>query len=264
MRTRARIAWVVALLGVVCLGLVSIQTAAVADATSRAARIRNFARQWLGTHYLWGGDSKGGIDCSAYVRRMYRRLFRVELPRTTKQQINLGVDLPVNPADPSDGLQPGDVFFYVDRAGVPNHVVVYAGGKRITHSESGRGVVIDPIRKLWGRRVVARRFLVPATASSRTRESFGPVPAAGPLKPHEIPCPPSVRPDASEIRLYTDSAVPEMKAMGEREICDYRVLAKALRRRPGALAKRNAAKLESYADWIESIESLKEDIGRGW
>ncbi|MBK8014047.1 MAG: C40 family peptidase [Deltaproteobacteria bacterium] len=261
MWARTRIAsWVVVLL----LAL-SAQTTEAADRTSRAARIRNFARQWLGTHYQWGGDSKAGIDCSAYVRRMYRRLFDVELPRTTKQQINLGVDLPVNPLDPSDGIQPGDVFFYVDRTGVPNHVVVYAGSNRITHSESGRGVVIDPIRKLWGRRVVARRFLVPARDAGRqARETFGPVPAAGPLKPREIPCPPSVRADKAEVRLYTDTPVPEMKALGEREICDYRVLANALRRRPGSLAKSNAAKLESYAEWIENIESLKSEIGRGW
>src|SRR5882672_10902629 len=50
---------------------------------SRAARIRDFANRWLGTPYAWGGDSKAGIDCSGYLRQMFRELFNVELPRTT-------------------------------------------------------------------------------------------------------------------------------------------------------------------------------------
>src|SRR6185503_17638703 len=54
---------------------------------SRAARIRDFANRWLGTPYLWGGDARGGIDCSGYSREMYREVFKVELPRTTKDQI---------------------------------------------------------------------------------------------------------------------------------------------------------------------------------
>lgn len=189
---------------------------------------------------------------------MYRDLFRVELPRTTRQQIGLGVDLALRPRDLSGGLEPGDLIFYVDRAGVPNHVVVYAGEGLITHSVSGRGVVIEPIDKIYGRRVVARRLLVPARGSSPSiGEGYAPIPAAGPLLPTEIPCPSSFRADRAEVRRYRRSPLPSLEHLGERALCDVRALAEALEARPEPTAKENAKRLRMYAEWLESLEALK-------
>lgn len=240
--------------------LAAAATALAAPATSaRAQRIRAFANGWLGTPYLWGGETKGGVDCSAFVRQMFRDLFNVELPRTTKDQINLGIDLPVNPANLEAGLLPGDLFFFIDRVGVPNHVVAYAGSGQLTHSVSGRGVVFDPMKYLWGRRIVIRRVLVPSSRDG-SDNSFAAIPAAGPIIPKEIPCPPSVTARASEVRAYATKAV-DLKALGERGICDFRALAQAIRAKSSdAIAQRNAATLEQHAIWLESIEALQEDL----
>lgn len=237
-----------------------------APASTRAARILAFTHRWLGTPYLWGGTSRTGIDCSAFLREMYRELFTVELPRTTRQQIDLGVDLPVDGRDPSRGLQPGDLIFYVDRTGTPNHVVVFAGNDTIVHSTSGRGVVIDPIRKIFGRRVVARRFLIPRSGASGRDDSagFAPIPAAGPIIPKEVPCPPSFRADRTELRKYVAKPLPGFDVLGEREICDFRALAEALRAKGGPAAQANAEKLEAHAVWLESLEALKDELQRGW
>lgn len=226
----------------------------------RAAQIRSFANRWLGTPYQWGGTSRNGIDCSAFLRQMYRRLFNVELPRTTRQQIRLGVDLSINKTSPGDGLEPGDLIFYIDRAGVPNHVVVYMGSNMITHSVSGRGVVIEPIRKVFGRRIVARRLLVP----SKDGAGFGPIPPAGPIVPLEIPCPPSYVAKRHEVRRYSRQPIGDLKKLADRDICDFRALADALHGRGTAVAEENARKLDAHALWLESIEALKGTIGRGW
>jgi hypothetical protein len=219
----------------------------------RAAQIRNFANKWLGTPYVWGGDSRAGLDCSAYTREMYRELFGVELPRTTKGQIGLGVDLPVDEDRPEKNWQPGDLILYVDRAGVPNHVVVYMGGSQLTHSVSGRGVVIDPMKQLWGRRIVARRLLVP---SSRDRGGFGPIPAAGPIVPREVPCPPEVVARPLEVRRFKSKSIDDVRVLGERDICDYRALARELES-AGDVGRKNAVKLRAHAEWLESIDALK-------
>ncbi|MEL7371081.1 MAG: NlpC/P60 family protein [Myxococcota bacterium] len=235
---------------------------AEAAGVSRGAQIRRFADQWLGTRYQWGGTARTGIDCSAYLRQMYRDVFGVELPRTTRQQIHLGVDVTVNPQQLGRTLSPGDLIFYVNKGGVPNHVVVYMGNDRITHSVSGRGVVIEPLRKVYGRRIVARRLLIPG--GSRRAPQIEPIPAAGPIIAVEIPCPPTFRASRREVRRWSRQPIEDMRGLGDRAICDFKALAGALRRRKTEMAKYNARLLDGHASWLTSIEALKGAIGRGW
>ncbi len=235
---------------------------------TRAHSIADFAGKWRGTRYQWGGTSRSGIDCSAYLRRMYRDLFRVELPRTTRQQIGLGVDIAVDTGDLGRSLEPGDLIFYVDRTGTPNHVVVYMGGDRITHSVSGRGVVIEPLARVYGRRVVARRLLVPRSIRDGVGgdgPGFGPVPAAGPVMAVEVPCPSSFKARRAEVRRFRRQPIPDLRTLGPtRAICDLKALAAALRAKGGPAAADNARRLDGYAEWLDSIEALKGSIGRGW
>ena len=61
---------------------------------------------WKGTKYALGGDSKKGIDCSALTRRVYREVYKKELPRVAAQQVKTGKKV-------SDkNLEPGDILFF--------------------------------------------------------------------------------------------------------------------------------------------------------
>ncbi len=246
------------------MAVISGGSAAAVPHQGREAALRRFAHQWLGTRYEWGGASRSGIDCSAYLLRMYRDVFDLELPRTTGQQIGLGIDITVNPRSLGQTLEPGDLIFYVDERGRPNHVVVYLGRDQITHSVSGRGVVIDPLRRVYGRRIVARRFLVPqrAVPGRRAPSGFGPVPAAGPLVSHTIPCPPSFRARRSEVRAYRRRPIIDLTELGDRAICDHRALAAALRAHRGRVAVANAARLEEFAEWLETVDAARGAIDR--
>lgn len=241
----------------VAFALAIFASATLSAADGRSGAIRAFAERWLGTPYLWGGDAHTGIDCSAYLRQMYRALFGVELPRTTKQQIDLGIDLPVSREKPERNWAPGDLIFFIDRAGVPSHVVVYMGHSQLTHSVSGRGVVIDGMKQLWGRRIVARRLLVPRPDD---RGGYGPVPAAGPIIPHEVPCPPEVVARPLEVRRFKTRRIEDVTELGDRDICDYRALASALEH-TGSIGKDNADKLRAHAEWLERIDALKGEFG---
>ncbi|MEM7675202.1 MAG: C40 family peptidase [Myxococcota bacterium] len=246
----------------VAAGLQSLRSEANAASPRRSTQIRRFADRWLGTRSQWGGTGLTGIDCSAYLRQMYRDVFSVELPRTTRQQIHLGVDVTVNPQQLGRTLSPGDLIFYVDKAGVPNHVVVYMGGDRITHSVSGRGVVIEPLNKVYGRRIVARRLLLPG--GSRRGPQIEPIPAAGPIVAVEIPCPPSFVASVREVRRWSREPIEDMRRFGDRAICDFKALARALHRKKTKIATYNAKLLDGHASWLTSIEALKGAIGRGW
>ena len=42
--------------------------------------------EWYGTPYVYGGTTKKGIDCSAFVQAVYGALLRINLPRTAREQ----------------------------------------------------------------------------------------------------------------------------------------------------------------------------------
>ncbi len=88
---------------------------------------------WKGTPYRFGGESRHGIDCSAFVQQVYRQAFAIELPRTTKAQLRSGIGVHAR------WPQAGDLLFFQPRRG-PRHVGIYLGDGRFIHASTSRGV----------------------------------------------------------------------------------------------------------------------------
>lgn len=225
-------------------------------AKARANQLRSFAFNWLGTPYLWGGTTRSGIDCSGFLREMFRTVYNVELPRTTRDQINLGREVRIDFRDLGKNFEPGDLFFYVDSTGTPNHVVTYIGQGQFTHSAGGRGVVVDGWKALWGRRIVGRRVLVPAREGGTVDE--GPIPALAPFRPQEVPCPPSIRARPDDVRRYR--VEPLGTALGTRELCEWRALKDALEAKPGPASADNARRIAQQIEWLDSLEALADTL----
>lgn len=98
------------------------------------------AQNYLGTPYVWGGNSlTGGIDCSGLVQQIYRK-FGISVPRVTYDQIRVGKQVAY------EELQAGDmVFFDTDRSiAGPDHVGIYLGDGLFIHApRPGSSVKID-------------------------------------------------------------------------------------------------------------------------
>ncbi len=121
----------------------------------------------VGTPYRYGGSSrKTGFDCSGFVSFLFRKEAGIELPRSTREMINLDA-----PKIKRSELEPGDVVFFNNRGrGQVSHAGIYIGGDRFIHSSSSRsgGVRVDSLDdKYWRSSFMqAKRVLALAHNSS--------------------------------------------------------------------------------------------------
>ncbi|HVO68247.1 MAG TPA: NlpC/P60 family protein [Syntrophales bacterium] len=99
------------------------------------------AKGFLGAPYRLGGSSVRGLDCSAFVRKIYE-FFDVSLPRTAREQAHVGQRVS------RDELKEGDLVFFNTRRAY-GHVGIYIGNNEFVHAAAGRQrmVRIDTLDK---------------------------------------------------------------------------------------------------------------------
>jgi cell wall-associated NlpC family hydrolase len=111
------------------------------------------ALTWLGTRYVYGGQSRRGIDCSALVQTSFRAN-GYNLPRTAAQQALVGTPIDV------PNLQPGDRLYFSASGRRIDHTGLYMGNGLFVHaSGSGRSVIVSRLSdsRNWNIFVGARR-----------------------------------------------------------------------------------------------------------
>ena len=117
-------------------------------------RLRQEYGRWKGTRHRLGGTGSRGIDCSGFVKAVYKDVFKVDLPRTTKAQARQGRPIPFKE------LQAGDLVFFKPPT-YPRHVGIYIGGSEFVHASKNKGVTLSKIDAIyWGKYYwTARRIL---------------------------------------------------------------------------------------------------------
>lgn len=123
------------------------------DANVIKNRLEEQYFSWKGTPYRYGGMSKTGIDCSAFVLLTAKDKFNVLLPRTTVQQATKGKKVPRHQAKTGDL-----VFFKTGRNRY--HVGFYYKDNKFIHASTSRGVVITSLNdRYWSKRYWQTRRL---------------------------------------------------------------------------------------------------------
>ena len=115
----------------------------------------SFASQFIGNPYVWGGTSlTNGADCSGFVQSVFAQ-YGYDLPRTSGEQSQYGVKIPVEEAEP------GDLIFYAD-GGTVYHVVIYAGdGQTIEAMNESIGITTGHVLEsdaVWATRVLEDEY----------------------------------------------------------------------------------------------------------
>jgi len=97
--------------------------------------------KYLNTPYKYGGNSKDGIDCSAFTQTIYRNTLSFNLERSARLQYKQGIEI----SDTED-LKFGDLVFFNTRRRVrPGHVGIYIGDDLFAHASSKKGVTISSL-----------------------------------------------------------------------------------------------------------------------
>lgn len=106
-------------------------------ASGAGTDIANYAVQFVGNPYAWGGTSlTNGADCSGFVQSVFAN-FGIGLSRTAASQASGGVSVSL------DNLQAGDLVFYSDGGGI-DHVALYIGNGQVVHAaNSNSGIIIS-------------------------------------------------------------------------------------------------------------------------
>lgn len=100
---------------------------AEADTYNRRVEVVNYAMQFLGNPYVWGGTSlTNGIDCSGFTMQVYAH-FGYSLPHYDVSQRSCGTAV-----DSLADALPGDLVFY------SGHVAIYCGGGQVVHASNPR------------------------------------------------------------------------------------------------------------------------------
>lgn len=111
------------------------EASAVSSASGDGQKIVDWAMEFLGTSYIYGGSSPKGFDCSGFTYYLFNNS-GYKITRTASSQWNDGTEIS------KDDLMVGDlVFFSSDSSNSIEHVGIYIGDGQFIHSSSGGGCV---------------------------------------------------------------------------------------------------------------------------
>ena len=97
--------------------------------------------KYLGTPYQYGGNSKSGIDCSAFIQQVFENSLSINLPRTTIELYEIGKRIEI-----ISDLKFGDlIYFDTIKNSFPGHVGIYLGEDLFAHASVSQGVTISSL-----------------------------------------------------------------------------------------------------------------------
>ncbi len=130
----------------------SLKNTEIAKAIKHNKTIDNIlteAQTYLGTPYRYGGMTRNGIDCSAFVLSVFGAAAGLTLPRVAASQSQEGESVE------KENLQKGDLIFFshgrrISHVGIVEDVTE-EGEVKFIHAATSKGVMISSLNdSYWG------------------------------------------------------------------------------------------------------------------
>ncbi|CAH2713002.1 putative peptidoglycan endopeptidase LytE [Neobacillus rhizosphaerae] len=115
---------------------------------SKAQLVMNEANKYIGTPYLWGGNTPAGFDCSGFTSYVFNKV-GITIPRTAALQWS-GLKVSATP-------NPGDLVFFETYAAGASHVGIYLGNNKFIQAGSSGVSIADMTNSYWKPRYLGAR-----------------------------------------------------------------------------------------------------------
>jgi len=102
-----------------------------------------FIDDWLGAPHKMGGLTKSGIDCSAFIIEVYKNIYSIDLPRTSRDMAES-----IKRKYTKD-LKEGDLVFFSFGKKSIDHVGIYLHNNKFLHVSTKKGVIISDLTDPW-------------------------------------------------------------------------------------------------------------------
>lgn len=108
-------------------------------------RLITFLESWFGVPYKFGGETRTGVDCSAFTSMLMDSVYGIALPRTAASQFEMGMRVR------REQLSQGDLVFFNTTGGV-SHCGVFLANNKFVHAASSNGVTISDLDDIYYRK----------------------------------------------------------------------------------------------------------------
>ena len=160
---------------------------------SLGARMVQTASSYMNVPYVWGGETRDGIDCSGFVKAVYDT-YGIRLPRHSGDQANVGADVP---KERIDQWVPGDRLYFACHHPEIDHTGMYVGNGWFIHSHGGHGVGVT--------RVDDPYYYKHLVCVRRSRELFGETSlTASAQTPSQYQLPPKIETNGQQTAIDSD------------------------------------------------------------
>ncbi len=108
-------------------------------------KLFEYITQWWAVPYRIGGTGMNGIDCSGFVKGIVQNTYKIQLPRTSREQADYSTSIS------KDELTEGDLVFFNTRGGI-SHVGMYLNNNKFVHASTSNGVIISDLNETYWRK----------------------------------------------------------------------------------------------------------------
>lgn len=133
-------------------GIKPLPAGTLSDTTIKKMLLKEY-RLWKGAPHVMGGNTRKGVDCSGFVHQMFKRVLKINVPRSTQLLMSAGKRIK------KSELRPGDIVLFKPPT-FPRHVGIYTGGNKFIHTSKSKGVTLaDLDNRYWKNCYYASRRL---------------------------------------------------------------------------------------------------------